>query len=79
VVNVDIDELPVTWSGRSIFELAECSTTGYVQGSARYVENATRVAPDVRRHRDFVCYLPHRSESPPKWAAVPSRCPEESV
>jgi hypothetical protein len=79
VVNADIDELPVTWSGRSIFELAERSTTGYVQGPARFVENATRASPDVRRHRDFVCYLPDRRESPPKWAAVPSRCPEESV
>jgi hypothetical protein len=79
VVNADIDELPLTWSGRSIFELAECSTTGYVQGTARYVENATRAAPDVRRHCDFVCYAPDRQESPPKWAAVPSRCPEEAA
>jgi hypothetical protein len=36
-------------------------------------------AGDKRRHRDFVCRDPGDDRSPPKWAAVPVRCPDSAV
>lgn len=79
VVNADIDELPVTRDGRSIFELAEQSTTGYVRAAGRYVGNATRSAQETRRHRDFLHRDRDDPPSMPKWAAVPDRCPDSAV
>lgn len=79
VVNADIDELPLTRDGRSIFEVVEQSATGYLQAKVRFIGNATGAAPEARRHRDFV----HRGRkdefSLPKWAVVPARCPDEAV
>ena len=79
VVNSDIDELVVTKSGRSIFDLVGNSRTGYLNYAGIMIENVS-VGEVVGkgRHRDFV----HR-QSPPqpatrKWSVVPSRCPVSS-
>jgi hypothetical protein len=79
VVNADIDELPVTRDGRSIFEVVEASATGYIQSKVRFVGNATGAAPEQRRHRDFVHRDREEEYSLPKWAAVPARCPDDVV
>jgi hypothetical protein len=79
VINADIDELAVFDRDVSVFETVEDSETGYIQAPGLYIANATYAAPDRRRHRDFEQLVPGAPPSPPKWAAVPSRCPDASV
>jgi hypothetical protein len=62
VMNSDIDELVVTRSGKSVFELAETSRTGILRYHGRWVIGvegaAPRPAPDrLRRHRDYTHVL----------------------
>lgn len=77
VLNCDIDELVLTTSRQSIFDLARRSRTGYLSFGGIWIENAAvEDRGDARRHRDYV----HRRAPDPryttsKWAVVPSRCP----
>jgi hypothetical protein len=91
VVNADIDEFVVTSGNRSIFELASLSATGYLQYAGHWIENATLIDCEPRRHMHYI----YRSTAPevdgatifdpelgnvpvavqPKWAVVPSRSP----
>lgn len=78
-VNADVDELIITSDGSSIFDLLRQSRTGYLRYNRRWIENASNVSHDKRRrYKDYV-YFAHEIEPlvRPKWAIVPSRCPEE--
>ena len=84
VVNSDIDELPITAGGESLFEIALRSSTGYLKYGGQWVESASE-SPDAqtarRRHMHYI----HRSKSPTcdtssnpwthKWTVIPGRCP----
>jgi hypothetical protein len=88
VLNTDIGELAVTGSGRSVFEVVEQSTTGYILGKGRYVTAPTggdgkrgdgkRGGGKLKRHRNFL-YRGREPISRPKWAVALDRCPEPAV
>jgi hypothetical protein len=91
VLSCDIDEFALT-SGKSVFELAESSGRGYLSFHGRWIVGVAEEAnPAVVRHADFQYALRFQSEwrterpmpgryvddrCPPKWAAVPARCPK---
>ncbi len=73
VINSDIDELIVTKSGASIFELLKKSETGYLLFPGLWIENATESDSEgVKRHRDFV--YTNFVQAGYKWAVDPKRC-----
>jgi hypothetical protein len=79
VLNADIDELVVTKSRASIFDLVCESKTGYLNYPGIMIENITREPIDgMGRHAQFV-YLARPPEAATrKWAVVPSRCPDRA-
>jgi hypothetical protein len=79
VVNADVDELVLTKSNASVFELLSRSHTGYLEYPGHWIESATESTRADRRHFDFV----YRSAAPvelakPKWTMAPRRCPPHS-
>jgi hypothetical protein len=79
VVNADVDELVLTKSNASVFELLSRSHTGYLEYPGHWIESATESTRTDRRHFDFV----YRSAAPvelakPKWTIAPRRCPPYS-
>lgn len=76
VVNADIDELVICDGGRSIFQLTEESSTGYLQFSGHWILPRRREAAVGRqKHSDFVWLERHpHNITQMKWAVVPSRC-----
>lgn len=80
VLNADIDELAVTDDGRGLFEIAETSSTGFIQFEGLWVENVPSTARRrrARRHRDFHHVKKGRSEvTELKWAVAPERTGRE--
>lgn len=79
VLNADIDELVVTQTGESIFDLVRRSRTGYLAYAGVMIENASDLnRGDARRHCD---YMYHRTPPAPatvKWVLSPPRCPEHA-
>jgi tetratricopeptide (TPR) repeat protein len=83
VLNLDVDELVLTSSGRSIFEIAEASLTGQVVFHGMWVENRRKIGDrsrgSVPRHMDFYFISAAEGENTEsKWAAVPARCPPDA-
>lgn len=77
VINADVDELVVTQTFHSIYELVRQSATGYLAYQGTWVENACVVNPgEQRRHTHFVYTSNHRARK--KWSADPRRCPEDA-
>lgn len=84
VLNGDIDELIVTDDHKSIFELVEGSKCKYIQvpgkwsGYGKGDFHANNKA--ACRHRHMTHFVEGLGEKPaqPKWAVVPSACPEDS-
>jgi hypothetical protein len=91
VMNSDIDELAVTRSGRSIFEMAEASLFGLMRYYGRWIVGVDGLSPEPgapRRHRDYDQLLRKdmirsrlslrrdANRCPPKWTLVPSKCPD---
>lgn len=77
VLNLDIDELVLDASGRSIFAAAEDSPDGFVKFPGRWIASAAPrpVDPATCRHADFDRVDPERPDPcPPKWCVVPARC-----
>jgi hypothetical protein len=89
VLNVDIDELVLSLSGRSVFEAVEKSLFGLKSFWGRWVigiqnRHENLVSP---RHKEFDTVLQKRmawrmlikrydrAGSPPKWAVVPDKTP----
>ena len=85
MVNSDIDELPITTGGQSLFDIAQRSDTGYLEYRGQWVENAS-FAPDAKADRRRHKHFSYRLRSPPvvggismqKWTIVPDRCPEKA-
>jgi hypothetical protein len=77
VVAIDIDELVLTRDGSSIFDVVQCSDTGYIHFPGRWIVNATSTEPDRarRRHKDYFYYDETEAPALHKWAVVPARCP----
>ncbi len=76
VVNADIDELVVTRTGESIFDLARRSRTGYLAYPGIMIENATEMNDgDARRHCHYIYRRVLPAHALNKWTLVPSRCP----
>jgi hypothetical protein len=78
VVNADIDELVITATGQSVFDVAVASATGYLCYDGRWVENATIHACGPRRHMHYR----HAVRGPvkpttDKWTVVPARTPPD--
>jgi hypothetical protein len=79
VVNADVDELILTKTRASVFELIARSDTGYLEYPGYWIENATESACDSRGHSDFVYRSARPMElSDPKWTIAPRRCPPGS-
>ena len=75
VVNADLDELVVTRSGESIFNLVRRSRTGYLEYPGIMIENATDMNDgDARRHCHYIFRRAPPRPATVKWAVVPSRC-----
>ncbi|MBV1901439.1 MAG: hypothetical protein KUG56_07180 [Kordiimonadaceae bacterium] len=82
VLNTDIDELVITEGHKSLFEMAEQSTEGYVPfgGVAIAGEETVADASEHRRHKDFT----RRGDTPfggavgRKWVVVPHLCQPEN-
>lgn len=76
VLNVDIDELVLPAAGRSIFEAAERSRSGFVKFPGLWIgthapHGATRA---TSRHGDFLYReAPDARECPPKWCLAAAR------
>ena len=74
-----MDELILTKSNASVFELVSRSHTGYLEYPGHWIESATESTSVDRRHFDFV----YRSAAPvelakPKWTIAPRRCPRHA-
>jgi hypothetical protein len=76
VLNGDIDELVITLSRQSIFDLVQESRTGYLSFGGIWIENAAENDPgEARRHHHYVYRrVPEPRWTAAKWAVVPSRC-----
>ena len=71
VVNADLDELVVTRSGESIFDLVRRSRTGYLEYPGIMIENATDMNDgDARRHCHYIFRrAPPRPATASPWIA----------
>jgi hypothetical protein len=79
VVNADVDELILTKSRASVFELLGRSHTGYLEYPGCWIESATESTSDIIRHFDFIFRSSAPAEEPePKWTVAPRRCPPDS-
>lgn len=81
VVSADIDEFVITRDRQPLFNLVQRSQSGYLCYRGFWVENATSVDGTMpRRHMHYVyrSLTPPEREVAPKWAVVPSRCPQDS-
>ena len=79
VINADIDELAISQPARSICEMVETSSTGLLRYDGWWIENVAPTGSARPRHRDY--YLRKRGRLDPvepKWAVVPSRCPDSA-
>jgi hypothetical protein len=90
-MNSDIDELVLAKDGRSVFEAAEQSRTGFVRYRGRWIIGVDGLDQDfgdrLPRHRDFSIFMPPQYEFSltrgrrdinrclAKWTAVPRKCP----
>lgn len=75
VLNADIDELVVSFNGRSIFEATENIRGGFIKFDGQWISTAMpSIPPGLSRHGDFLYRDVREGEScPPKWCIVPDR------
>ena len=78
VVNADIDEFILTENGSSVFDYLRRSKTGYLKYVGRWIESATCLNREPRRHADFVYQEVGRDDAKAKWTVNPRRCPPRS-
>lgn len=94
VLSADIDELIVSRRGRSVFASVEASPFGVVAYRGRWVvgtqESQVSADDERRTHRDYDTVLKRQwarrfgilpfdgASCPPKWTAVPNRCPAQA-
>ncbi|WLR97746.1 hypothetical protein [Shinella sumterensis] len=89
----DVDELLLSTSGRSVFAAAEKDPFGVVRYRGRWIVGTDRTKVldgTLRRHAQYDTVLRRRMARrlgllaydsvacPPKWTAVPRRCPEKA-
>ena len=75
VINADIDEFVLTENGASVFDHLRASKTGYLKYVGRWIESATWLNREPRRHADFVYQEIGRDDAKAKWTLDPKRCP----
>lgn len=76
VLQMDVDELLLSSSGRSIFAAAEASSSGIIKFSGSWISPAgwEGLDPDSRRHADFWLKMSNTEDlCTPKWCIVPTR------
>lgn len=78
VVNADVDELIISKSHYSVFEILGCSDTGYLEYPGYWIESATESVSDTRSHFDFEYRFAVPELSDPKWTVAPRRCPPDA-
>ena len=78
VLSVDIDELAVPLAGRTIDDLFADPDAAWASFPLQDLMGEAADPPDERRHRDVLLSTAPPSFERPKWAAVPTRCPEAS-
>jgi hypothetical protein len=80
VLNADVDELVVTKSGTSIFDLVHRSRTGLLNYAGVMIDNVTseEIGSGMGRHAQFIYRKRELEPATRKWCVVPSRCPERS-
>ena len=80
VLNADIDELILTATRESIFDLVQRSRTGYLSFGGIWIENAALYDNGAaRRHHQYVYRLaPKPRPATSKWVVVPERCPSHA-
>ena len=82
VVNADIDEFPITARGKSLFDVVQRGSTGYLHYTGQWVENASISADASTKRRRHKYYL-YRSTANDyvwplfKWTVIPARCSSE--
>lgn len=74
ILQIDIDELVVSASGQSVFDLAARSRSGAVSFTGVWIENVGVAHRPPLRHRDF--RYAGETLFKTKWAAVPYRLPD---
>jgi 2-polyprenyl-3-methyl-5-hydroxy-6-metoxy-1,4-benzoquinol methylase len=83
VLNCDVDELVLSSSGESIFEVTERAESGYTVFRGKWISNATAARLSIPkgfspfRHGHFRYLEREPNVCPPKWCVVPSRCSME--
>lgn len=77
VIQADIDELVMTEDGRTVFEHAEESESGYLPYLGRVVEGVLLTDAPARSitFKDFGYYDPAKPLSTPKWTCIPQKLP----
>ncbi len=79
VLQTDIDELVLSDSGKSVFDLVAASETGYVAFGGRWIESVAAEQPsppESRRHKHFTFYEVDIIPCSLKWAVAPAKCPD---
>lgn len=78
VIHADIDELVMTDDGRSVFEHARLSKTGYIRYMGRVIEGVPLNAETdgVLSFADFGYFDPNKPLSTPKWCCIPELLPD---
>lgn len=77
ILQVDVDELVVCPDGSSIFDRLHQSASGAIGFDGIWLDSAAVDTAGPRRHRDFVHNRTSAKLAAPKWAAIPSRIPDD--
>lgn len=76
VLHHDIDELVLASDSRPVFEHLRASGAAAISYQGRWIETADFPGRDVPQFQDFRYFDIRKSQSTPKWAAIPGRMPD---
>lgn len=73
VVSLDVDELVISESNRSLFEVLDASESGAITYEGLWIETTSDIRERVPRFQDFLHYDMKRGPSTKKWSVNPAR------